>query len=492
MSVAMLWSGHLKFQSFPDVDGDTVMARVLLPQGTPLEQTEAVVARITAGIETVNDALQPAQPSGERLVRNVSVQYNFNPDAGEIGPHLATVTVDLLGAEQRNARVDDLLNRWRAEVGTLPDVLSVKYGEPTVGPAGLPIDIRLYGDELDGLKAASLELQAWLNQFEGVLDVSDDLRLGKPEVQVRLREGATGLGLTAEQLASQLRAAFFGSTAAELQVGDEAYEVDVRLAAGDRDSLGDLEAFHVTLPSGQQVPLSVVAHLDEGRGYARIVRVDGQRAVTVQGDVDTSVLNTAELMAALEAEFVPTLAERFPRVELSVEGEAKETATTGRSLSRGLLIGLIGVFVLLSFQFKSYVEPFTVMTAIPMAFIGVVWGHLLMGFDLTMPSMVGFASLAGIVVNDSILLVEFIKLREREGKTSIEAARQASRDRFRAVLLTSLTTIAGLLPLLAERSMQAQFLIPLTASIVFGLMASTVLVLVVVPCLYGMVSDLRA
>ncbi len=492
VSMAMLSSGHLKFQSFPDVDGDTLMARVLLPQGTPLEQTEGVVTKITEGIESVNDALQPEQPGGERLVRNVSVQYNFNSDSGEVGPHLATVTVDLLGAEQRNARIEDLLHRWRAEVGTLPDVLSIKYGEPSVGPAGLPIDIRLYGDELDELKAASIEMQNWLKLYEGVQDVSDDLRIGKPEVQVRLREGATGLGLTAEQLASQLRAAFFGSTAAELQVGDEAYEVDVRLAPTDQDSLGDLEAFRVTLPSGQQVPLGDVAHLEEGRGYARIVRVDGRRAVTVQGDVDTSALNTAELIAELRAELVPSLAERYPQIEVSVEGEAKETATTGRSLTQGLLIGLIGVFVLLSFQFKSYTEPLTVMAAIPMAFIGVVWGHLLMGFDLTMPSMVGFASLAGIVVNDSILLVEFIKLREREGAAPNEAARQASRDRFRAILLTSLTTIAGLLPLLAERSMQAQFLIPLTASIVFGLAASTALVLVVVPSLYAIVSDFKA
>lgn len=492
VSAAMLSSGHLKFQSFPDVDGDTLMARVLLPQGTRLEQTEAVVTKITDGIESVNDALQPEQPGGERLVRNVSVQYNVNSDSGEVGPHLATVTVDLLGAEQRNARIDDVLNRWRAEVGTLSDVLSIKYGEPAVGPAGLPIDIRLYGDDLDELKAASIEMQDWLNLYEGVQDVSDDLRLGKPEVQVRLREGATGLGLTAEQLASQLRAAFFGSTAAELQVGDEAYEVDVRLAPRDQDSLGDLESFRVTLPSGQQVPLGDVAHLEEGRGYARIVRVDGRRAVSVQGDVDTSALNTAELIAELKAELVPSLAARYPQVEVSVEGEAKETATTGRSLSQGLLIGLIGVFVLLSFQFKSYTEPLTVMAAIPMAFIGVVWGHLLMGFDLTMPSMVGFASLAGIVVNDAILLMEFIKLREREGADPNEAARQASRDRFRAILLTSLTTIAGLLPLLAERSMQAQFLIPLTASIVFGLAASTALVLVVVPSLYAIVSDFKA
>jgi multidrug efflux pump subunit AcrB len=199
--------------------------------------------------------------------------------------------------------------------------------------------------------------------------------------------------------------------------------------------------------------------------------------------------NSRQIMGRLQNEFLPLLKRNYPEIRTSLEGESKESAKTGKSLRNGFMIGLVGIFILLSFQFRSYVEPIVVMVAIPFAFIGVIWGHILMGLDLSMPSMMGAVSLSGIVVNDSILLVEFIKIRRRQGQSIPEAARHASRERFRAVLLTSLTTIAGLLPLLSEKSFQAQILIPLAASIVFGLMASTVLVLVIVPSLYAILGD---
>jgi multidrug efflux pump subunit AcrB len=258
----------------------------------------------------------------------------------------------------------------------------------------------------------------------------------------------------------------------------------------DRNSLADLVNFHVTLPDGKQAPLGSVAVLTESRGYARVATVDGIRTVTVQGDVDSRIANTSHIMKQLNRSFIPGFLNKFPQVRISLEGETKESAETGSSLFRGFLVGLVGIFILLSFQFRSYSEPVVVMVAIPLAFIGVIWGHLLMGMNLTMPGMMGAASLAGIVVNDSILLVEFIKIHVRKGVAVAEAARRASRERFRAVLLTSLTTIAGLLPLLTERSTQAQVLIPLAVSIVFGLMASTVLVLIVIPSLYAIMGDL--
>jgi multidrug efflux pump subunit AcrB len=258
----------------------------------------------------------------------------------------------------------------------------------------------------------------------------------------------------------------------------------------DRNSLADLAYFHVTLPEGKQAPVGSVAVLTESRGYARIATVDGMRTVTVQGDVDSRITNSSQIMKTLNRSFIPEFRKKFPLVLISVEGESKESSETGSSMVRGFLIGLVGIFILLSFQFRSYIETLVVMVAIPLAFIGVIWGHLFMGLDLSMPGLMGAASLAGIVVNDSILLVEFIKIHVRKGAAVAEAARRASRERFRAVLLTSLTTIAGLLPLLSERSPQAQVLIPLAVSIVFGLMASTVLVLIVVPSLYAILGDL--
>ncbi len=489
VSVSMLAGGVLKFRAFPDLDGDVIEARLLLPQGTPLAQTERAVGQLTAALDRVDAAFAPRQPDGRPLIRNVMIQHGRNLDAFESGAHLATVTADLLQAEIRDARVDDVLNLWRDETGAIPDAVALSFKEPQIGPAGLPIEIRLQGTDLNALKAASLELQDWLARYAGVQDLQDDLRPGKPEMRLRLREGALAMGLDAATIASQLRAAYQGQTAAEIQVGSESFEIDVQLSPEGQDSLADLDYFAVTLPDGSQTPLPAVATVETGRGFARIQRIEGQRTVTLRGEVDGLVANVNEIIADTSAEFLPALKSRFPSVSITLEGQAAEQEETGGSMRRGFLMGMLGIFLLLSFQFRSYVEPVIVMLAIPMALIGVIWGHLAMGLELSMPSMMGMASLSGIVVNDSILLVTFVKRNAAKGLALMDAARQASRDRFRPVLLTSVTTIAGLLPLLFERSLQAQVLIPLVTSIAFGLMASTVLILIVVPSAYAILHD---
>ena len=491
VSMAMPAGGLLKFRAFPDLDGDVMEARLLLPQGTPLARTEAIVASIVAALERVDAALTPRQPDGEPLVRNVMVRFGRNVDAFESGPHVATVSVDLLTAERRDARVDDVLSMWRQEVGRIPDVIWLKFAEFQIGPGGLAIDMRLQGDDLEALMDAARDLKAWLASYRGVHDLSDDLRPGKPEVAVRLREGALALGLDANATAAQLRAAYFGSTADQIQVGPESYEIDVRLAEADRNSLGDLEDFTVTAPDGRQVPLGAVATLELTRGYARIHRVNGRRTVTIKGDIDTDIANAGEVVADTRARFLPQLMRDYPDVSVSFEGQEREAATTAGSVQRGFLLGLVGVYLLLSFMFRSYVEPIVVMAIIPMGMIGVICGHMAMGLDLSMPGVIGFVSLTGVVVNNAILLVEFAKLRVAEGLSVAEAVKLASRQRFRAIVLTSSTTVAGMLPLLLERSVQAQVLVPLVTSLAFGIITATGLVLVVVPALYTIVDDFK-
>jgi multidrug efflux pump subunit AcrB len=490
ISLGMIAGGFLKIEAFPDIEGDVLQARILLPQGTPLTRTEAIVERVVNGLKKVNTQFIPLQPKNQSLVKNINIQFSMNIDAFESGPHVATVTADLLGAEKRNAAMNDVASRWRKEVGVVPDVINITYKEPVYGPAGLAIDIRLKGEDLDRLKQASLELMDWLNSYEGVLDLNDDLRPGKPEIRVRLKKGAMRLGVDAASIANQLRSAFHGKEAGNIQVGAESYEVDVRLAPWDQNSLGDLEYYYVTAKSGKQIPLGSIATLEQSRGYARIQRIDSVRTVTIRGDVDITTTNAAEIIAETRARFLPQLKKRYPEVNITLEGQAKETERSMGSMRKAFLVGIFGIFVLLSFQFKSYIEPLVVMAVIPLALIGVIWGHILMGLDLSMPSIMGFVSLAGVVVNDSILLVTFMKIRMSEGQNSSESAKIASRQRFRAVLLTSLTTVMGLVPLLSERSLQAQFLIPLAASIVFGIIASTFLVLIVVPVLYTILEDL--
>ncbi|MBT7485104.1 MAG: efflux RND transporter permease subunit [Rhodospirillales bacterium] len=481
--------GLLKFSAFPELDGNVMEARVLLPQGTPLKRTEQVVEHLKSALGRVNKKLSPEQPGGQSLVEQVVAKFNENSSANETGPHVATISVDLLESERRTSRIDDVIAMWRHETGEIADVISVKFTESQVGPAGLAFDIRLTGRDLDSLKAAAIELTDWLNGYPGTSNLTDDLRPGKPELRVSLKDGASTLGVDARQIADQLRAAFFGTTVSEIQRGSESYEIDVRIDSRNKDSLSDIDRFTISQTDGSLIPLIAIADIKTGRGYSRINRVNGQRTVTVQGDVDVTIANANEILKDTRKRFFPKLAKRYPGVSVTLQGQNKEGRTTQRSMMSGFILGLIGVYLLLSFQFRSYVEPLIVMIIIPFALIGAVVGHILLGLDFTMPSMLGLVALAGVVVNDSILLVNFIKHYHGDTQSVAEAAPLASRARFRAILLTSLTTIVGLLPLLSETSLQAQILIPLVTSLAFGLMATTILVLFLVPAIYSILDD---
>lgn len=489
LSIATIPAGMTKYRAFPELESDVIQARILLPQGTPLTRTEEVVEQLERALQQVNDEFTPSQPEGKSMVRSISVLFNSNVDAFESGPHLATISADLLPAEVRSGAIDDLLNRWRELAGVVPDVIALQFTDRERGVAGKAIDIRLSGNNLDRVKQASLELQQWLRSFKGVQDLSDDLRPGKPEIRITLKPGATALGISARNIANEVRAALRGESGLEVLQQREAYDVAVRLTAMDRDELNDLRYLQIRNKSGELIPLSAIATLHHKREYARVNRVNGRRTVTVQGKIDTKVVNAQELMAITKQKFLPELKKKYPDVKPSFQGQGKESAETGNSLQTNILIGLFGVYVILSFQFRSYLQPLAVMLAIPMGFIGVIWGHMIMGLQLSMVSLVGFATLAGIVVNDSILLVAFIKERLSDGLSIMEATRAGARDRFRAIVLTTLTTIAGLLPLLLETSTQAQLLIPMVTSLVFGLFVATLLSVLLIPAFFVILDD---
>ena len=360
---------------------------------------------------------------------------------------------------------------------------------PALGPTGRNIEIQLAGRELEELNLISEEIQDYLKTYAGVFNIADDLRKGEQELLVRLRPGAVGMGLTTVQLARQLRGSFQGLLSDQIQIGYDAYDVEVRFRDVDRDSLLDLEDYLVKLPNGESTPLGEIAEIAMQRSWSRIGRYNGRQVVNVLGSVDSTVTNTRAILTKFEQELAPELKERFAGLSIELKGETEKGAETGSSMAIAAAIGCLGVFVILSFQFQSYIEPIIVMVAIPFALVGVIWGHLIFNITISLPSIMGYASLAGIVVNDSILLVLFLKRQRSEGADVIESARQASQMRFRAVMITSLTTIAGLLPLLLERSLQAQILIPIAISICFGLMASTILILLVLPPFYVILND---
>ncbi len=490
VSVGMLTGGYVKFTAFPELDGDTIVARILLPQGTPLSRTENIVEQLQAGLVNTNAEMSPLQPDGAELIRHTSVFYGVNTDSFEAGSHVATVSVDLLPSADRTSRPEDIMEHWRSAVGQLPDVISLKYAETRMGPAGMAIDMRLKGDDLVALKSAALELQDWIWTYKGVTSVLDDLRPGKRELRIRLNDAAAPMGITAATIADQMRTAYFGTTVSEMQVDGQLLEVTAQFSQQDRSSFAEFDDFTITRADGSFVPLSVVADVVIDQGYSRINRENGVRTVTVQGTIDPRIANSSAIVSDVLNRFMPELLSRYPSVELDIEGQSAEAAKTQQSMLKGFMIGLVGVFLLLSFLFRSYIEPIVVMMIIPLSLSGSIFGHMIMGLNFSMPSMLGFVALAGVVVNNSILLVDFVKHEHGETLTVAVAAARAARARFRAIFLTSTTTLVGLLPILMETSLQAQILIPLVTSLAFGLLAASLIVLFVLPAIYAVLDDL--
>jgi HAE1 family hydrophobic/amphiphilic exporter-1 len=491
-SVGMLTSGRLKYVAFPAAEGDVAEFRLALPPGATLGRTRHEVDRVVAAAWQVNEALTPGQPDGAPLVRNVSARFNYNADVtDESGPHLATVSVDLLGVEQRTTTLDAFSKAWREATGPLPSAAVTKFAQGgRAGPAGNAIQVEIQCDDLGRAKEVSARVQEWFSQRQGVFDVGDDLDPGSEQVRVRLKPGAGSTGLTGSAVAQQVRSALQGVALQTFRSNAEDYELYVELEHRGRDTLADLEVLPITVAPGVNMPLGAIADIDVSHGYARLSRRDGERTMTVTGNVVAAEANAAELMARFMAEEAPRIEQDHPGVRLQAGGAAQQSAQAMGSMMTRMAIGLFAVFVLLCLQFRSYVAPIVVMLAIPFALVGVIWGHLAIGLPLSSQSVFGLIAISGVVVNDSILLMEFINLARSRGASPVEAAAQASRDRFRAVLLTSATTIAGLFPIMFETSRHAQSLIPVAASIVFGLAASTVLVLIIIPSAYAALADL--
>ncbi|WP_022942807.1 efflux RND transporter permease subunit [Psychromonas hadalis] len=490
-TMALPISGILTFSPFPELEGNQLQITLLMPPGTPFADTQKMVEKIEKDLKTVNDFYQPDQPQQLPLIANKIVQYGFNVDASEKGEHAATIYLDLLDTEIRHTLIADFQNKLITEIGELTGISSFMIRVPEKGPAGRKIQVELSHPDLQTLKQAGQEFALYLSQFDGVFNLLPDLRDGKPEILMQLLPGVESYGVTGQVVANQLRSAFFGIKVDELQIGGEKVELDLRIDYLSRSQLATLEDFPIILPDGRQIPLANLVSIDYQRGVNKISRVDNLRRLTLLGDIDTRINNTAVVMGKVKVEFIPEIQKRFPGLIVHLGGEAESSAETGRSMLVNFSIGLFAVFAILSYQFRSYVEPVIVMIAIPLSLFGVIWGHFLLGHNLTMPSMLGFASLSGIVVNDSILLVQFIKEDLKIYGDIKRSAMLATQQRVRAIFITSATTSVGLLPLLLEQSLQAQILIPLVIALVFGLLAATTLIILVLPAFYAILDDFK-
>ncbi len=359
------------------------------------------------------------------------------------------------------------------------------------GPAGNPIEIKLIGEDFDQLQLAAEELKAEIATFPGTYDISDDFKPGKLERQVVIKETARSLDVNMADIARQLRQAFYGDEALRIQRGKDNLKVLVKYAETDRNSLSGIEEMRIRTADGREIPIREVAQIKQGRAYSVIRRSDRRRVITVISDIDEATANASLIVTELKTGFLTDLVKRYPGLKFDLEGQEKRTRESLDSLKKGFALALMGIFLLLASQFRSYIQPVIIMIAIPFGLIGAIIGHLVMGLHFTMISIFGIVALSGIVVNDSLILIDFINRAVRNGTDVDLAVIESGRDRFRPVLLTSLTTIGGLFPLLLERSFQAQFLIPMAVSISFGLLAATVLTLLFVPAVYLIVRDVN-
>ena len=412
-----------------------------------------------------------------------------NAGAGQTGGHLAQVFVQLLDGELRDVSSMELVKEWRKEAGPIPDAEAITF-QSDLFSAGNPVEIHLSLDNHDQLLAAADELKAELEKYPGVFDVSDSFLPGKDEMQLKLKPTARSLGLTLNDLARQVRHAFYGAEALRLQRDQDEVKVLVRYPEKERKSLGDVNSLRVRTPDGKETPFNQVAEVDMQQGYASIERAQRLRVVKVTADVDESVTNANEIRMEVESRVLPQLKIKYPGLRYTMEGEGKEQKESLGDVIRGFVIALFCIYALLAIPFKSFSQPLIVMAAIPFGIVGAIAGHLLMGLNLSLLSLFGMVGLAGVVVNDSLVLIDATNRLREKGMDAKEAVALAGELRFRAIILTSLTTFAGLTPMILEKSMQAQFLIPMAVSLGYGVLFATGITLLLVPCGYAILDDI--
>jgi multidrug efflux pump subunit AcrB len=502
---AKVAAGYPRFVFFPSVDGDNIVVSLTLPQGTPLEVTGVHLAHIERCAREVcgefdrERADQP--PTLEHMLATVGAQpfaveqarNGGQRDAQfQSGSHLAELNVQLVPSERRDVASDAILSRIRERVGAIPDAIELQF-TTSFFSTGKDVDVELYHDDGDVLRTAVDELLQELRAMPQIKDATSSYRAGKPELELQIRPTAEPLGLSQRDLARQVRQAFYGEEAQRVQRGRDDLKVMVRYPEVGRRSLTDLTDLRIRTASGDEVPLDEVASSKLGRASSTITRVNRRQVLRVGGEIDENDKSASPeaINARLRQEVLPALVARHPGLGYGFEGDQKKRAELLVSLGGGFIVALFLIYALMAVPLRSFLQPLLIMTAIPFGIAGAIFGHMLTGYDLSILSMFGVVALAGVVVNDNIVLVDWINQRKKHHDSLFEAVRTAGAARLRPILLTSLTTFGGLTPLLLEKSVQARFLVPMAVSLGFGVMFATLISLLLVPSLYLVLEDLR-
>lgn len=484
--LSLIMSGWTKFIFFPRIPSETVRANLTLPTGTPFEVTAKYIDLMAGKAELLREKYRDPE-TGESVIINVLATTGGRGGATNTGG----VRFEITPPESRTLDIGsrELVSEWRGLIGQIPGAESLTF-RAEIGRSSDPIDVQLTGMSLVTLQEVADQVKKQLATYPTVFDIADSLSDGKEELQLELTAQGKTLGLTRTDVTRQVRNAFFGVQVQRIQRGRDDVRVMVRLPLNERSSLTTLNSLLINTPSGGQVPLNHVATFTPGQSPSSIYRIDRYRTVNITADIEKANTNMTVLQAELK-DFLDGLVAKYPGIRHSLEGEAKEQRESFSSLGWALIFVFFVIYALLAIPFKSYIQPLIVMSVIPFGMIGAVLGHWIMAMELTIMSLLGMLALIGVVVNDSLVLVDYINKRRQEGLALMDAVLTAGVSRFRPVMLTSITTFCGLMPLLFEQQTQAQFLIPMAVSLGFGIVFATLITLILVPVNYLIVERLK-
>ncbi|MAT82886.1 MAG: cobalt-zinc-cadmium resistance protein [Gammaproteobacteria bacterium] len=497
LAVALIASGRVIFGFFPAVEGDRIYAQLEMPDGTAVDVTARAAERLEVAADALREELdERVAPEGGSVIVNMlssigTLVERDGPGRGDTTgkSHLAEVVIELRPlAERDNLSAKEVAARWRALTGDIPDAVKLTFNADAFS-AGEPINYQISGKNVDRMSAAAAELRAELSRYEGVFDIADSFRPGKQEIKLSLLPEARNLGLTLNDLARQVRNAFYGAEAQRIQRGQDEVRVMVRFPESERTSIGNLEDMYIRTPDGSEVPFYSVASFEIGRGFASIRRTDGRRVVNVTADVDRARVSPEEVNASIQREVLPKLMDKYRGIDISLSGEQEERVKAMTGLAFAALLALVIIYALLAIPLRSYVQPLVIMSVIPFGAVGAIVGHWVMGELLVFFSALGIVALSGVVVNSSLVLVDYVNRRRREGVDIVDALLEAGVVRFRPILLTSVTTFVGLIPLMASATPATAFVIPMAVSLAFGVLFATFITLFLVPALYHIAED---
>ena len=497
IAIAFLASGRLIFGFFPSMEGDRIYAQVEMPEGVSVDATIQAARQIERAADVLNRELTRELGRETPVILNqltsigTPADRDGPPDLPQPGrSHFGEVVIELPPARERDNRsTADIANRWRELVGPVTDAVKLRFTSDMFS-AGEAINYQLSGSDVDALRGAAAELRAELARYAGVFDIHDTFRAGKQEIRLSLLPEARNLGLTLGDLARQVRNAFYGAEIQRVQRGRDDVRVMVRFPEAERKSLGNLEDMYIRTPDGKEVPFYSVASFELGKGYSAIRRTDGRRVVNVIADVNRDVHTPEEVMRGIERNVIPSLLAKYPGTYIGLAGEQEERMEAMQGLGQGAMLALVIIYSLLAVPLRSYVQPLVIMSVIPFGAVGAIFGHWVMGVHLQFFSALGIVALSGVVVNASLVLVDFVNRCRRQGMDVDEALVKSCNVRFRAIILTSVTTFVGLIPLMGNQTPVTLPFIPMAVSLAFGVLFATFITLIYVPVLYRIVEDI--